>query len=237
MSHWTSSSLAESWRVERIILLGIVLALLNITAASRCEPENEPKSHEKPSRLDSIYEETSRILLPSELMDLPELQQEENGKTTERSIAHQSFDQETSESELADQVALEEQVRSQRDLIEAQAASDAQAIREQQSALARQHELLSRRQFREAIRDSPEDLRWRLSSEELRGSPSNVFDTIQFSDELEWPIGRSKGEDDDKFEIDASKLDTSFDLSPAAQHHSYGAHYGSLHKHQGKYYQ
>lgn len=101
------------------------------------------------------------------------------------------------------------------------------------------------------------------SASTRRGLASNPSDTIYFSDHLDnsspntsgFQLGESNSirsvnsnpgsaneHDDGDYEDDfspaeASNNDESYDLAPAAQHHSYGAHYGALHKHQGKYYQ
>lgn len=97
----------------------------------------------------------------------------------------------------------------------------------QQLELTRRLELPTRRQFHDAINDDENAREWRKSLEEA--SVTNALEPDS-SDRLD-------SNDDDEFEPDASNLDMTIDLHPAAQHHSYGSHYGSLNKHHGKYYQ
>lgn len=107
--------------------------------------------------------------------------------------------------------------------------------RSQQLELTRRLELPTRRQFHDAINDDENDREWRKSLEEA--SAANEPDVEHLSAADAGASDKLGPNEDDEFEPDASNLDMTFDLHPAAQHHSYGSHYGSLNKHHGKYYQ
>lgn len=53
------------------------------------------------------------------------------------------------------------------------------------------------------------------------------------------PISEQEDDDnnDNEQAEEASNLNQNYDLITSAQHHNYGSHYGSLHKHQSKYFQ
>lgn len=190
--------------------------------------------------------------------------------------------QASSQADLVNRLAMEDQQRKQFEMQTAQARHVARAIEDQHAALSRQHDILMKQQLDEALNDSDNDREWRKtlgnqrqSSSTSASSPeaelssasgdsltSNTSDTIAFSDQADlsdstgsdFQSGESKtvtnkqndgGENDSASDDDdgdfgpavASNWAEHYDLAPAAQHHSYGSHYGALHKHQGKYYQ
>lgn len=170
------------------------------------------------------------------------------GKRAQRSVDHNELVKEQQERvtnqnepvELADKLALEEQQRLQSEIISDLAVSEAKAIRDQRKALTRQAEILTRDQFHDAINDEENDQRWRRSLEQANeqesSSPSDLVKKFQSSSSADYD-DEASDPDDDNIDQDASNLNNYYDLSPAAQHHNYGSHYGSLHKHLSKYYQ